>query len=101
VDDAGGVRRVSPRCSRAHSSDVGEVFSSAHESRWRKSGTWASQQPTEQNAKSVALRLHVETLHAKYGARNAIERLQLLQRFQVVGSSVGMPPSLRESDPMR
>jgi hypothetical protein len=63
-------------------------------------GTWASQQSTEQNANPVPLRLHVETLHAKCGARKPIGFLQVLQRFQIE-SSVAMGRSLRESGAAR
>lgn len=44
----------------------GERSSTAQASRWRSTATWLSQQPTLQNTRRVADRLHVETLHAKY-----------------------------------
>src|SRR2546425_12316505 len=87
--------RGSSRCSRAHPAAVGAVFSSAHASRCRSMGTCASQQSTLQKANPVPLRLHVETLHAKYGARKSIGFLQVLQRFQRVSSLMG--ETLRES----
>ena len=49
-------------------------------------GTCASQQPTEQNARPVRGRLHVDTLHTQYAVTNAISRLQVLHRFQNVAS---------------
>lgn len=52
-------------CSRAQASRVGEVFSTAHDSRCRMMGTCASQQETEQKIVPVRLRLHVETLQTQ------------------------------------
>ncbi|HBZ68953.1 MAG TPA: hypothetical protein DEP35_04080 [Deltaproteobacteria bacterium] len=46
----------------AHSSRVGADFSSAQDSRWRITGTCASQHETLQNTSPVRGRLQVDTL---------------------------------------
>ena len=61
----GGEADPAAVCSRAQASRVGEVFSTAHDSRCRMMGTCASQHETEQKIVPVRLRLHVETLQTQ------------------------------------
>jgi hypothetical protein len=51
-------------------------------------GTCASQQSTEQKESPVRVRLQVDTLQTQYALVNGISFLQVLQRFQNVGSIV-------------
>jgi hypothetical protein len=43
-------------------------------------GKWTSQQVTEQKARAVRFRLHVETLQTQYSAPKSIGFLHALQR---------------------
>jgi hypothetical protein len=65
------------------------------DSRWRRSGTWASQQETLQNTRPVRLRLQVETLQTQYGDSKPIGSLQLLQRRQLAWVSLIIFPGPR------
>ena len=50
-------------CSCAAPAFAGARSSTAHDSRWRTSERWASQQETEQKRSAVRGRLQVDTLH--------------------------------------